>query len=201
MCSAPHCKVYIRSGGVSVMSCCPNTPALGGNNVKGYKYCPSHQNLEDTQSLGDGCPLDISHDPDNAHFKAFWAHDIHETDLQASESDNGCRKPENISKYYDRTAGLAAIVWPFCIVVNRTEMYSHESLTQMYLFLIFTIGRGKDAERLKYLGYDRACGLHSFIWNLAERDVIFPHVKAHRKMLHPSCQPPSLQVQPRPSRV
>ena len=60
MCSAPHCKVYIRSGGVSVISCCRNTPALGGNNVKGYKYCPSHQNHEDTQSLGDGRPLDMT---------------------------------------------------------------------------------------------------------------------------------------------
>ena len=172
MCSAPHSKVYIPSGGVSVMSCCPNTPALGGNKVKGSKYCPSHQNLEDTR--GDGSPLDLSHDPDNARFKAFSANDIHnETDLQASESDVGCRKPGNISKYYDRTAGIAAIVRPCGIVINWTEMYSHESLTQMYLFLIFTFDRGKDVERLKYLGYDRACGLHPFIRNLAERDVMF----------------------------
>ena len=109
--------------------------------MKGSKYCRSHQNLEDTQSVGDGSPLDLSHDPDNARFKAFSAHDIHnDTDLQASESDDGCRKPGNISKYYDRTAGIAAIVRPCGIVINWTEMYSHESLTQMYLFLIFTFG-------------------------------------------------------------
>ena len=75
MCSAPHSKVYIPSGGVSVMSCCPNTPALGGNKVKGSKYCSSHQNLEGTRE--GRSPLDLSHDPDNAHFKApFFAKSI-----------------------------------------------------------------------------------------------------------------------------
>ena len=38
------------------MSCCPNTP-LGG-----IKVPPSHPNHEDTQSLRNGSPLDLSDD-------------------------------------------------------------------------------------------------------------------------------------------
>jgi len=83
------------------------------------------------------------------------------------------QKPWNVTKYYDHTAGIAAVLLRCGIVVNWAEMYSHESLTQMYLLIIFTFGRGKDVERLKYLGYDRACGLHPFMQKLAEKNVMF----------------------------
>ena len=50
-------------------------------------------------------------------------------------------------------------------------MYTCESMTQMHLFLLGTFARGKDINHLKYLGYDRACGLEPFLQNLAKKDI------------------------------
>lgn len=43
----------------------------------------------------------------------------------------------------------------------------------MYLLIIFAFGWGSDAERLKYLGYDWACGLHPFMQKLPQMYVTF----------------------------
>ncbi len=57
--------------------------------------------------------------------------------------------------------------------MNVTEMFTSESMTQMYFFLIFTFGHGQNIEHLRYLGYDRSCGLHPFLVNLAKKNVTF----------------------------
>lgn len=57
------------------------------------------------------------------------------------------------------TAGVMALVRPCGIFVNTTEMYTCESPTQVYLFLVMKCARANDIDRLKYLGYDRACDL------------------------------------------
>ena len=56
----------------------------------------------------------------------------------------GCRKEKGVTKFYDRTAGVLALVRPCGIIVNTTEMYTCESPTQVYLFLVMTFGRGDD---------------------------------------------------------
>ena len=52
-------------------------------------------------------------------------------------------------------------------------MYTCESPTQVYLFLVMTFGRGQDIDRLHYLGYDRACDLHPFLCNLEKKGAYF----------------------------
>ncbi len=64
---------------------------------------------------------------------------------------------------------MAATVRPCGIVVNFTEMFTCESPTQMYLFLVFTFARGRDFDRLRYVAYDRACDLHPFLINLEKK--------------------------------
>ena len=59
---------------------------------------------------------------------------------------DGCRKKSNVTHYLDRTAGIAAIVCPSGIIINVTEMYTCESMTLMYLFLLGTFARGKDID-------------------------------------------------------
>ncbi len=82
----------------------------------------------------------------------------------------GCKKAGNVNRFYDRTAGLFAVVRPCGVIVNFTEMFTCESATQAYIFLYTTFGRNMyDLERLRYLGYDRACGLHPFLKNLEAR--------------------------------
>ena len=81
----------------------------------------------------------------------------------------GCRKPSNISLFFETTAGMLALIRPCGIVVSMTEMYTKESCTQVLLFLLRTFcGDVEDLKRLRYLGYDRACGLVPFLRNQAK---------------------------------
>ena len=48
-------------------------------------------------------------------------------------------------------------------------MFTHESPTQVFLFLLRTFcGDVQNIQRLRYLGYDRACSLVPFLKNQAE---------------------------------
>jgi hypothetical protein len=67
---------------------------------------------------------------------------------------------------------LEFLFW--CIlIVNAVEMFTCESPTQVYLFLIMTFARGQDIQRLRYLGYDRACDLHPFLVKLEKKGAFF----------------------------
>ena len=170
MCSAPQCKVKIPLTGISVMSVCPNTPELGGNHRQASKYCSAHSNLKEAPFSSQ--ILDLETDPDNIKLCHLNPKEVRtEKDWDCQDVGDGCRKKSNVNHYLDRTAGIAAIVRPCGIIVNVVEMYTYESMTQMYLFLLGTFARGKDINHLKYLGYDRACGLEPFLQNLAKKDI------------------------------
>ena len=73
----------------------------------------------------------------------------------------------------DRTAGILALVRPCGIIVNLSEMFTCESVTQAYVFIFTTFGRSlEDLDRLKYLGYNRTCDLHPFLKKLKKRGSI-----------------------------
>lgn len=95
-------------------------------------------------------------------------------DTDSSELITGCRKQSRIDRFFDRTAGVAAAVRPCGVVVNFTELFTCESPTRMYVFLVFTFGHGRDIDdRLKYVAYDRACDLHPFLCNLECKGTYF----------------------------
>ena len=55
------------------------------------------------------------------------------------------------------------------VVVNRTEMFTKESCTQVFLFILKTFCADvNDLKRLGYLGYDRACGFVPYLQNQAK---------------------------------
>ena len=103
-------------------------------------------------------------------------------DADSEELFTGCCKPSKVTKFFDRTAGVVAAVRPCGIVVNISEMFTFESPTQMYTFLSFTFGHGRDIDRLKYVAYDRSCDLHPFLCNLERKGAylagfLLKHVK------------------------
>ena len=170
MCAAPKSKVKIPSCGISVMSICPNSPALGGYHVHGSKFCKDHLYLENDPDID--IQLDLTSDPDNQKLSHLTPEEVrNDSDLGALDDGTGCRKQCNVTKYYDRTAEIVAIVRPCGVVINIAEMYTNESMTQIYLFLLNTFARGKDINNLRYLGYDRACGLYPFLVNLSKKNI------------------------------
>ena len=122
-------------------------------------------------------------------------------DIDGDELLVGCKKPKNVNKFFDRTADVAAMVRPCGIVVYFTEMFTCESPTQRYLFLVFNFGRGCDFDRLRYVAYDQACDLHPFLCSLERKGAYFAkHLLRNVKFLvdiwhvdkhsEPCCQPP-----------
>ena len=80
-------------------------------------------------------------------------------------------------------------------------MYTCESPTQAYIFIYSTFGRSlADLERLKFLGYDRACD-HPFLKNLDKKGsvgakILLENIKFMVDIWHcekhkePTCMPP-----------
>ena len=79
----------------------------------------------------------------------------------------GCKKASNVNKFYDRMAGILALVRPCGIIAHFGEMFTCESAMQVYVLIFTTFGCSlEDLDRLKYLGYDRTCDLYPFLKNL-----------------------------------
>ena len=83
-----------------------------------------------------------------------------------------------------------------------TEMFTCESLTQVFLFLLRTFcDNTEDFQRLKFVGYDRACGLVPFLKKRrngsAGAKILLENVKFLVDIFHVSkhteevCMPPN----------
>lgn len=200
ICAAPKSKLSLPDQHICMTSLCSRSPATGGKHVK-PKFCTYHADL-DQQSIS-STPTPSSSTP-----TPHTPNPILEKGKIGSLPDNdddsllvGCHKVKGVTKFYDRTAGILALVRPCGIIVNTAEMYTCESPTQVYLFLILTFAHGQDIQRLRYLGYDRACDLHPFLQNLEIKGAFFAkwlndkvtffvdnfHVAKHTE---PCCMPP-----------
>ena len=221
MCAAPKTKVMCDVNHINLVQCCVRSPISGGKHQEVSKFCKNHQDLDtSSKSLTVSIPIasltKIPSPPASVsvvstgsvlecgNFQLPFSHQ-QLGDLPDADSDEqlvGCRKPRNVNRYFDRTAGIIAAVRPCGIVVNFTEMYTCESPTQMYIFLSFTFARGNDIKRLKYVAYDRACDLQPFLAKRQRKDVylasyLMKHVKFFVDRFHvkghtePCCLPPS----------
>ena len=92
-----------------------------------------------------------------------------EDECLAQQNAKGCKKKENISLLYQTTVRMLVPIRPCGIVVGLTEMFTSESYTQVFLFILRTFCSNLEHfKRLRYLGYDRACGLMPFLKNQAQ---------------------------------
>ena len=176
ICAAPKSKVSLPAQHICMTSLCSQSPVTGGKHIKPSKFCTHHANI-DQQSTSSTPTL---HTPSSSTPTPHTPNPILESGKIGSLPDNdddsllvGCRKVKGVTKFYNRTAGILALVHPCGVIVNSVEMFACESPTQVYLFLIMTFARGQDIQRLRYLGYDRACDLHPFLQNLEKKRSLF----------------------------
>lgn len=80
-----------------------------------------------------------------------------------------CKDAKKITKYADTTAGILAMVKPCGIICAINEMYTCESLSQVFSFLLRNL---EDVPSIKFIGYDRACELKPFLHNLKSKENI-----------------------------
>ena len=199
VCAAPKSRVKIPQQHIFMTNMCTRSPVNGGKHQSPSKYCTLHSELTSEEDIESPHPMPTPHTTDSLLQKSQVGElpDNDDPTLLA-----GCRKEKGVHRFYDRTAGILALVRPCGVIVNTAEMYTCESPTQVYLFIIMTFARGRDIERLRYLGYDRACDLHPFLCNLERKGAYFAkwligrvkflvdsfHVARHTE---PCCMPPN----------
>ena len=212
MCAAPKEKLHVNKGEGNFIKCCTNTPTLGGESQKASKFCWEHLHLQENE----GKEVEKTAEKKDEAFETEGhiypisagsidqkvVGDIPEHDgLDCQQG--GCKSKEKVNRYMDRTAGLLTAVRPCGIVVKAQEMYTCESCTQVYPFLLLTFGRTTDdLMRLKFVSYDKACDLHPFLNNLSKKGnvgakILLDHVKFLVDIFHvmkhkeECCMPPN----------
>lgn len=150
-----------------ILTCCPHTPSLGTKS----RFCADHQYLEksDDQPSVSKLPrivITINSREMTASTRVLdCSKDLPDSDDRTVHI--GCKKATNVDRFYDRTAGVMALVRPCGIIVDATEMFTCESPTQLFIQLLrLKCDSGVD---VSYLGYDRACEFEPFLNNLAAK--------------------------------
>lgn len=173
MCSAPHTTSKTKPHLPSIVVCCKNTPVYGNSSLKPTKYCSYHTQLQNvTQSAMESSDEEHQEEEDTDLSTDCMTPSMI-TGLPTTDSGTdastlvGCKKNRNILKYYNTTAGIVALIRPCGIVVSLGELYTCESATQVFLFLLKTFYRPSQdvsySQLLRYLGYDRTCDLHPYL--------------------------------------
>ena len=164
----PATKVKICKDLPPIFQCCTDSPQPGGKSQEPSKFCEMHmKESQETKELSvppefniDKCEVGLL--PEQVCLK--------------DAPSLRCKRPNKKSQFFETTAGMVALIRPCGIVVNMTEMFTSESLTQVFLFILRTFSRDiADIGRLKYLGYDRACGLVPYLRNQAKTALQVPH--------------------------
>ena len=185
MCAAPHTKETMTAGLPQIIKCCSNTPIYGNKSAKPSKYCEEHGHLKrrhETNNSNETAPSECTrhvqeegdHQGHDKSVNAVIEPSLCETEtLPVSDSGEdesnlvGCKKNSKITKFYHTSAGMLALIRPCGIVVDLCEMFTCESATQVFLFLLRTFCRSSQDhsyfQRLRYLGYDRTCDLHPYL--------------------------------------
>lgn len=171
MCAAPKSRVFVDDQKIYMTQCCSRSPVSGGKSLQGSKYCHHHSFLESCEDSAVVATTNLpSPHASNPLLEKSKVGSLPEND--SSELLVGCKKSQ-LNKFYDKTAGILSLVRPCGIIINTAEMYTCESPTQAYIFLIMTFARGRDIDRIRYIGYDRACDLHPFLLNLSRQGAYF----------------------------
>ena len=82
-------------------------------------------------------------------------------------SNEGCKKDLNVERFFSRTAGMIYLFRPCGISLSHCEMYTAESLTQVFSCLVNTFGTCPNNNELRSIVYDRSCDLDPFIQKLS----------------------------------
>ena len=114
-CALPMEKVKIRKDLPQIYKCCPNSPLPWGKSQKPSKFCKSHLSLTAETSAEE---VTVPPEFNTARAEAGL---LIEDECLAQQNAKGCKKKENISLFYQTTAGMLALIRPCGIVVSMTE--------------------------------------------------------------------------------
>ena len=99
----------------------------------------------------------------------------------AISSGEGCKDDSNVDRFYSRTAGMFYFFRPCGFRLAQYEMYTAESLSSIFVYLIDLFGNNPSSNVLQGIVYDRACDMHPFLQNLSKNGNIIAsyYLKLH----------------------
>lgn len=151
------------------VSMCPETPVLGNQHRDANRYCASHSYLEESGPTTTKKPhivvvINVADKKVTTRISSM-SEDL--PDNNDATVHVGCKKLENVPRFYNRTAGLMTLVKPCGVIVSISELLSCESPSQLFVQLLqLTCDTSTTFE---YLGYDRACEFEPFLKNLQKK--------------------------------
>ena len=152
ICANTKEKILASRGDVNKVKVCINNPLRGNQYSKVSKFCHQHQSNREYPADD---PMDIRPVTRSMTKEVFTVPD-----------EEICKKDENVNRFFDRSAGMFYIFRPCGYRLARYEMYTAESLSSVFMYLVDLFGHEPN-NNLHGIVYDRACGLHPFLRRLA----------------------------------
>ena len=154
VCGIEKVRVIGNVGEVNRYEQCIRNPVKGNKSTQPMKYCQEH--------AGNKCST-TSEQLDIRPVTRLYAKSISNT----ITSEEGCKKPDAINRFFDRTAGMFYVFRPCGIRLSHSEMYTCESCSDVFIHLLDSFGLEPDPKYIRLIAYDRACDLHPFIARLS----------------------------------
>lgn len=101
-CALPMEKVKIRRDLPEIYKCCPNSPLPGGKSQKPSKLCADHQSHVETTA-----EVSVPPEYNTASTEAGL---MREDVCLSQQGQTGCKRKQNISLFFQSTAGMLALI-------------------------------------------------------------------------------------------
>ena len=153
ICAAEKKRIIVNSGKQNSYELCIRNPLRGNQHGSSSKFCNEHVNDKegDTDTQLDLRPMTRS---------------LAKKIPKMITTGDGCKEDKNIDRFYQRTAGMFYFFRPCGIRLANFEMYTAESLSDVFTYLIDVFGENLSPLQLNGIVYDRACDLHPFLKRL-----------------------------------
>ena len=154
VCASRRIHVKGNVGEVNSYKMCIRNPTQGNQSVQSSKFCSTHS---DSKSGYTDEQLDLR------LRTRQYAVSVPST----ITSEEGCKKAAAIDKFFSRTAGKFYIFRSCGIRLSHTEMFTCESLSDVFVKLIDVFRKEPQNKDLRAIVYDRACDLRPFLQRLS----------------------------------
>ncbi len=104
---------------------------MGGKHQKPSKFSIDHVECEASTCTR---PIDVP--PQYQYFTRKSSGEVHLSDAEDSSSLVGCKKSSNVNRFYDRTAGIMALVRPLLISVRCLLASLQHKRTFIFILLL-----------------------------------------------------------------
>ena len=169
ICAAEKSKIIGDQGNINTYDICIRNPTRGNQHSDASKFCEEHINGKS----GEG-KMVIDLRPITRSFSRMLPLTV--------TSGLGCKEDKKVDRFYTRTAGMFYIFRSCGVRLSHWEMYTAESLSGVFLWLIDLFGESPSTNMINGIIYDRACDLHPFLKRLSKEGN--NAAKEYKKIIH-----------------